>query len=166
MIKIKDRHDAEAAMNTLAQVANNRRKLIARSDAEKLAVDNKYQANIAACDDGIAELESDLETWALNNPTEFPAKKKSIKFASGTIGFRDGKPKLELASKTWSWDKALEAVQHFLPNFIRNAPEIDKAALIAQAAGLQPALRSCGLKVDQGEKFFAKPNLTETEEKP
>jgi len=150
-------------MNHLAVAANNRRKLITRLDAEKLASEKKYAPDIEVCEQFISDSEAALEAWALAHPEEFPTKKKSIKFASGTIGFRDGKPKLELASKTWSWDKALEAVQKFLPNFIRNAPEIDKAALIAQAAELQPALRSCGLKVIQGERFFAKPELTDTE---
>jgi len=163
MKKIKDRNNAEAAMHELALAANNRRKLIARLDAEKLAAERKYAADIEVCTQFIAEAEAALEAWAVANPEEFPKKKKSIKFASGTIGFRDGKPKLELASKTWSWEKALDAVQRFLPNFIRSAPEIDKAAIIAQANELEPALRTCGLKVEQGEKFFAKPELTDTE---
>jgi phage host-nuclease inhibitor protein Gam len=162
-IKINDRNDAEAAMNSLAMAANNKRKFIAQADAAKLKIDNQYAPAIALCDEEAAHIEGLLEQWALANPAEFPKKKKSIKFASGSIGFRDGQPKLVLASKVWSWDKALAAVQSFLPNFIRNKPEIDKEALISQAAELEPALRACGLKVDQGEKFFAKPNLTETD---
>lgn len=163
MKKIQDRDAAEAVMNDLALTANNRRKLIAHADAAKLKIDAQFNPMIRACDELVAEQSAALEAWALANPAEFPDKKKSIKLTSGTIGFREGKPKLELASKTWSWDKALEAVQKFLPNFIRDTPEIDKAALIAQAAELQPELRQCGLKVDQGEKFFAKPELTDTE---
>ena len=163
MKKIQDRNDAEAAMNTLALTTNNRRKLIAQADAAKLKIDAQFAPAIAACDEMIAQDEARLEAWALANPAEFPKKKKSIKFASGSIGFRDGQPKLVLASKTWSWDKALAAVCQFLPNFIRNKPEIDKESLIAQAAEIEPAMKHCGLKVEQGEKFFAKPNLTETD---
>jgi phage host-nuclease inhibitor protein Gam len=163
MKKITDRIEAESAMNRLALAANNRRKLIAKADAAKLVADAMYADGIAACEAAIADHEAALEAWALANPAEFPKKKKSIKFASGSIGFRDGQPKLVLASKAWSWEKALAAVEHFLPNFIRSTPEIDKAALIGQADELEPALRHCGLKVDQGEKFFAKPDLTETE---
>ena len=163
MKQIKDRNDAEAAMNSLAMAANNKRKFIAKADAAKLKVDEQFAPAIALCDEEAAHIEGLLEQWALANPAEFPKKKKSIKFASGSIGFRDGQPKLVLASKTWSWEKALEAVQYLIPNFIRSKPELDKEALIAQADELEPVLRNCGLKVEQGEKFFAKPNLTETD---
>ena len=162
MKKLKDRNDAEQAMNGLALVANNRRKFITKSDAEKLAVDTKYQGNIAACDETIAEIEAELEKWAEANPSDF-GKKKSIKFASGSIGFRDGQPKLERTSKAITWERCLEAVQNLLPNFIRQKPEIDKEAIIAQRVELAQLLPQCGLKVTKGEQFYAKPNLTETE---
>jgi phage host-nuclease inhibitor protein Gam len=162
MKKLKDRNDAEAAMNALAQVANNRRKLIAQSDAAKLAIDAKYADGIALCDGAISEAEAALATWAEANPGEF-GKKKSIKFPSGTIGWREGQPKLERTSKAISWERCLEAVQNLLPNFIRQKPEIDKEAIIAQRADLAPILPHCGLKVVQGEQFYAKPNLTETD---
>ena len=162
MIKIEDRNDAEAAMNDLALAANNRRKFITRLDAEKLASENKYAACISECDELIAEFEAALEAWATANAAEF-GKKKSLKFASGTIGFRDGQPKLEKTSKAITWERCLEAVQHLLPNFIRTVPEIDKEAIIAQRAELAPILPQCGLKVIQGERFYAKPNLTDTD---
>ena len=162
-IKIKDRNDAESAMNVLAMTANNRRKFIAQSDAAKLAIDERFAGSIAQCDVVISEYEEQLEAWAEANPGEFANKKKSIKFASGTIGFRTGQPKLEKTSKALTWERCLEAVQHLLPNFIRQEPAIDKAAIIAQAKDLAPILPKCGLKVIQGEQFFAKPNLTETE---
>jgi phage host-nuclease inhibitor protein Gam len=162
MKKLKDRNDAESAMNALALVANNRRKFIARSDAEKLAVDAKYQGNIASCDQTIEEIEAGLADWAEANPGEF-GKEKSIKFPSGTIGWRKGQPKLERTSKAISWECCLESVQNLLPNFIRQKPEIDKEAIITQRADLAQILPHCGLKVVQGEQFYAKPNLTETE---
>lgn len=162
MKKVKDRNDAEILMNDLAIAANNRRKLITRLDAEKLAAEKKYAADIEVCDQFIAQAEETLETWATANAAEF-GKKKSIKFASGTIGFRDGQPKLERTSKAITWERCLEAVQSLLPNFIRQKPEIDKESIIAQRAELAAILPQCGLKVVQGEQFFAKPNLTETE---
>jgi len=162
MKKIKDRNEAESAMNMLALATNNRRKFIAKSDAEKLAVDTKYQGSIAVCDESIAEIEAGLSEWAEANPNEF-GKKKSIKFASGTIGFREGNFKLEKISKAVSWEKVLQAVQALLPNFIRNAPEIDKEAILAQRVELAPILPQCGLRVVQGERFYAKPDLTNLE---
>lgn len=162
MKKIKNREDAEAVMNSLAMAANNRRKFIARADAAKLRVDAEYAAPIAVCDDAITEMEALLKDWAEANPEEF-GKKKSIKFASGTVGFRDGQFKLERASKTISWESITSAVEKFLPNFIRNKPEIDKEAIIAQREELAPVLPKLGIKIEQAERFYAKPNLTETE---
>jgi len=150
-------------MNDLAVATNNRRKLVARMDAEKLAAEKKYAADIDVCEKFISDAEAALEAWAEKNPAEFANKKKSIKFTSGTIGFRTGQPKLEKTSKAITWERCLEAVQSLLPNFIRQEPAIDKQAIIAQAKDLAPILPQCGLKVVQGEQFFAKPNLTETE---
>lgn len=149
-------------MNELAATANNRRKLIAQSDALKLKIDAQYQAGIAVCDVDIADHEAALKDWAEANPEEF-GKKKSIKFASGTIGFRDGQFKLERASKATSWDAITAAVEKLLPAFIRIKPEIDKEAIIAQRDELAPILPKLGIKIEQAERFYAKPNLTETE---
>jgi phage host-nuclease inhibitor protein Gam len=161
---LTDHQAAESAMNELALVANNRRKLITKLDAEKLAAEAKYAANITACDEMIAIWEKALEGWATRHPEAF-GKKKSLKFSSGTIGFRDGQPKLEKTSKAITWERCLEAVQALLPNFIRSMPEIDKEAIIAQRVELAPLLPQCGLKVIQGERFYAKPDLTDTEVK-
>ncbi len=162
--RINSRSEAESVMELLAVNANNRRRLIAEMDAKRLALEQKYQPAIEDAEIAMEKCEMALEAWAEANPGEFPIKKKSIKLVAGTIGYRDGQPKLELVSKTWTWDRALEAVQSFLPNFIRNKPEIDKEAIIAQCEELELSLRSCGLKVNQGERFFAKPKLTELEE--
>ena len=133
-IIIRNRNDAEAAMNDLAAAANNRRKLAARMDAAILKIQDEAAPGLAECDGAIALHEEALEAWATANPAEF-GKKKSLKFASGTIGFRDGQPRLEKTSKAITWERCLEAVQHLLPNFIRQAPEM---------AGLAEALEIGG----------------------
>ena len=165
---ILSRVDAEAAVNEISLTANNRRKFIARLDAEVLAVQEKYQANILACDHAIQDKAAALEVWATSNLDEFPKGKKSIAFLTGTLGFRTGMPKLALISRAWNWDKVLEAIQVRAFSFIRTTPEVDKEAILAfVAAGADQraeieaeVLKPIGVKVTQAEAFFVEPNLT------
>ena len=165
---ITSRLDAEAAMNDLANTANNRRKFITRLDAEKLAVEEKYAANIAACDTAIKVQSDALRAWAEANPAEF-GKRKSLDFAAGTLGFRTGTPKLKLLPR-WTWVHVLIEIQNRAFNFIRNTPEVDKEAILTFYASAtdKPAVEAkvlapIGVKVVQDESFFVEPKLTDTE---
>jgi len=165
---IANRTAAEAEMNELALTANNRRKFIARLDAEKLAVEEKYAANIAACDADIKTKSDALRAWAEANPAEF-GKRKSLDFAAGTLGFRTGTPKLKLLSR-WTWDRVLEEITVRAFNFTRNTLAVDKEAIITFYAGATDkaaveakVLAPIGVKVVQDESFYVEPNLTDTE---
>jgi phage host-nuclease inhibitor protein Gam len=114
-----------------------------------------------------AEIERDMkrcQTWAEDHPEEF-AERKSIEFTHGVLGFRTGTPKLVMTKRAGGWKGALERVMQFLPSFIRDTPEIDKEALIAQRAEaeVQYGLKQCGLAVEQAEAFFVEPKITEVE---
>jgi len=152
-------------MNELAATANNKRKLAARLDAAILKLKDEAAAGIAACDTAIAEKSDQLRAWAEANPDQFAKDRKSITFAAGTLGFRTGTPKLELLSKRFNWKIVLANVQRLLPSFIRDKPEIDKEAIIAQRdeEAVQSAINACGMKVVQDEGFYVEPNLTDTE---
>ena len=160
---IETRDAAEAVMNDLAQTANNKRKLVARRDHEVLALNAKYEPDLAACDADLKAKTEALNAWASSHPEEFPKGRKSIEFLSGTLGFRTGTPKLALLSRGWTWEKVNEAVGKLLPNFIRNRPEVDKAAIIGQRDELGEFLPRVGVKVTQGETFFADPKLTDVD---
>lgn len=160
---IASRDDAEAVMNELAQTANNQRKLVAARDAAVLAINQRFESDLAACDESLRTQTDALRVWAKTNPDQFPKGRKTIEFVSGKLGFRTGTPKLALLSRAWTWDKVCRAVEQFLPNFIRNAPEVDKEAIIAQRAEVEFILPKCGVKVVQGESFFVEPKLTEVE---
>jgi phage host-nuclease inhibitor protein Gam len=167
---ILTRVEAETAVNEISLAANNRRKFIAKMDAEILAIQERYQGSILTCDTAIQEKAQALEVWATTNPDEFPKGKKSIAFLTGTLGFRTGTPKLALLSRAWNWDKVLEAIQARAFAFIRNTPEVDKEAILAFAAAdadkaalEAKVLKPIGVKVTQTEAFFVEPNLTDTE---
>ena len=168
-IKIKmqtpaTREEAEAVMNELALAENNKRHISTVLDREILAAQERVAPALAQCEEVIREKSAALKAWAEANPHLF-SKRKSIDLLAGTLGFRTGTPKLALLNKQWNWETVTEAVQHFLPNFIRNKPEVDKEAILGQREEeiIKFTLPKCGLKVTQGESFFVEPNLTETE---
>jgi phage host-nuclease inhibitor protein Gam len=165
---ITTRTEAEAVMNDLALTANNRRKFIADVDALKLKIDEKYAKPIALCDADIKTKSDALRAWAEANLAEF-GKKKSIDFASGTLGFRTGTPKLKLLSR-WTWERVLEEITVRAFNFTRSTLAVDKEAIITFYAGATDkaaveakVLAPIGVKVVQDESFFVEPNLTDTE---
>lgn len=162
------REEAEATMNELALAANNKRKLVARRDHEVLAINGRYETDIAACDAAVAAHTDALRVWAESHPEEFPKQRKSIEFLCGVLGFRTGMPKLSLLNRAWNWDKVVEAIAARGFQFIRNKPEVDKEAIIGfyteatdKADVVKQVLTPIGVKVSQGESFFIEPKLTD-----
>lgn len=166
--QILTRREAEDQMNRLAITINNQRKLIANRDAEVLAVNKRYEANLAKCDEAVQASTSALEAWALANPAEFPAGRKSLELVAGKLGFRTGNPKLSLLSRAFNWEKVLTLVQSKIAAWVRTKHEVDKEAILAAYASRQTTdndLRALGLQVIQDETFFIEPNLTDLEKR-
>lgn len=160
---ITTRDEAEAVMNDLANMANNRRKLAVRLDAQILAAQDAAAPGLAACDADLQAKSDALRAWAEMHPEEFPKGRKSIEFLSGTLGFRTGTPKLSLLSRSFTWDKVLELMKRGgWTGFIRTKEEPDKESLLAQREVYD--LRAVGLKVTQDESFFVEPKLTDAEQ--
>jgi len=157
------RGDAENAMNLLANIKAGERRIITDRDEAKLRIDERCAPQLAEIEATVKDLTNQLCAWAEANPGEFPKDRKSIVMQSGTLGFRTGTPKLALLNKKWNWKTALAAVQQWLPNFIRNAPEIDKEAILAQRDEpiIADAITRCGMKIDQDESFYVEPALSE-----
>ena len=170
---LASREEVEYTVNELANVANNKRKLVARLDSAILKLKDEAAAGIAACDEALAAKTDALRAWAESHPEEFPKGRKSVVFLSGTVGFRTGTPKLALLSRAWNWDKVLEAVQSRAFSFTRTSTELDKDAILAFAAGSTDAadkqateekvLRPIGINVIQDESFYVEPKLTDAE---
>lgn len=160
LLTLTTRDEAEAVMNELALAANNRRKFTAGMDKRLLEVKAEFEPIFSEIDAAIAQKSDALRVWAESHPEEF-GKKKSIDFLSGTLGFRTGTPKLALLNRSWNWAKVLEAALVYLPNFIRQKPELDKEQIIAQREELEPVFHRVGVKVVQEESFYIEPKLTD-----
>ena len=88
-----------------------------------------------------------------------------------TIGFRETSPRVERASRKWTWTAAALklAESEWGRRYLRiPSPEVDKEALLADQPTLSAEeLRQAGIKIVQGERFFAEPHPpAENEETP
>lgn len=161
---IRSREDADAALGDIALTSIRQIQLTAHMDAKIAQVRKLYETQLTELAATLEAKTEALREWAEANPALFE-KRKSIELTHGVLGFRTGTPKLALLSRKWNWSLVLAAVKHVLPGFIRNTPEVDKEALIAQRehAQVRDALPLCGIKVVQDETFYVEPELTAVE---
>ncbi len=158
------RADIERCMSVIRSLKISERKIKADRDAAVKKIDEGCGPHLDRIASQMEQQVALCQAWAAAHPEEF-AKRRSIEFTHGTLGFRTGTPKLVMTRRAGGWKGALERVMQFLPAFIRETPEIDKKALIAQRdeEPVQFGLRQCGLAVQQDESFFVEPTLTEVE---
>lgn len=165
------RPEAEAVMTDLAQTMNQQRLLTARRDKEVLAINEKFEGDLAGLAGRIKTQTDCLRAWAEANPDQFPKDRKSIQFTSGILGFRTGTPKLALFSRAFNWERVLAQVQALLPDCVRTKKEVDKESLLnrygqsADKTAADAEFRRLGVKVTQDESFFIEPDLTQFEPK-
>ncbi|WP_255491506.1 host-nuclease inhibitor Gam family protein, partial [Dysgonomonas sp. ZJ279] len=71
-----------------------------------------------------------VQAYALENKATQFSKKKSIEYAHGVIGFRNGTPKLK-TKKGFTWAAVTKLLAEFLPNYVRKTEEPAKDMLLA-----------------------------------
>lgn len=160
----KTREDIEALVGDLAAAKIEQQGLTAEMDAEIAMVRTRFEAGLALLTERLNVMTEVAHLWAQAHPEEF-AKRKSLEFTQGVIGFRTTPHKLKLLSK-WTWAKVLEKMEpmNFWRAYIRTKKEVDKEALIANRDGLPPEnLAGIGVKIVQDEEFFIEPKLTAVE---
>lgn len=149
--------EADALLGRIGTETAIRDILAADMAKELAAVRTKFEPGIAKVQDSIADKLSALEDWADASREQF-GEKKSIELLHGRIGFRSGNPHLELLSKM-TWKKVLARLKGKLKRYIREKPEVDRAALLADASRKVdplPAsmLSRAGVRLAQDESFF------------
>jgi len=92
-------------------------------------------------------------------------KQRTMTFASGEVGFRNNPPKVVQLNRKYTMATTIELLKKiFKGTFLRTKEEVDKEGLLsAYSKGevTDQKLAAVGLKVDQGETFFIKPNWEE-----
>jgi phage host-nuclease inhibitor protein Gam len=154
------RDQAETALARIRDCEINRQSALAALNRAKAHIDAQYADTLSTYDIAIKQNTETLQHWAEQNPDAF-GKLKSITWPDGKFGFRTGTPKLALASRRLNWKAVLEYLT-LAGRWIRNQPEIDKEAILADYAGgnvTETQLSGVGLKVIQDETFFIEPTL-------
>lgn len=163
--QISTRIEAEAAVGHIAQLVLNRKSITANMDEQIVAVRSRCEGSLSEIETLLDATTEALRIWAQAHPEEFPKDRKSIDLVQGVIGFRTGTPKLVPLNRRWTWEKITTALRTYLPAFLRDHPEVDKEAILAQRdeQAIKEALPLVGLKVVQDEGFYVEPKLTKVE---
>lgn len=164
---ITTKAQAEAAMSKL----NNIDMVLANwnlQEANEIAALREYHAK-AQRKDGRPSFEAEkallvkeLEAWADQDSATWP--KKTMETPFGCLGFRVGNPAVVLIKKMAKNMKcALELLDEYSPQFVRDSPEIDKEAILAEARAKtlnEERLAKCGLAVKQDDEFWIETNAS------
>lgn len=149
-----------------AEITNGINALDAAKNAEILATEAKYEAEIEARKKDLKAHAKLIEAWAMQNPSAFPKDKKSIDFPCGTIGHRTGTPTVK-AIGGWTLERsALKLSADGQRKFLAVKETVSKEAVLAAVRGSEVSadwLRSYGIQIAQTERFFIDPKLEKTE---
>lgn len=151
--------ECNEALHELLLVTLQLEGLRADRDRKRAEADAAYEPAIDTATRRAADLEAQLQHYYVTHLPEVEKDgKRSVQLYWGVLGQRLGNPALKLLNKSWTWGAVLVKLRaKFGDRFIRTRePEIDKD--LAKAELDAAALRDCGLKVDQDEKFYAEPD--------
>ena len=158
---IQTRQHLEAVLENIAHLQRERDELYLAQEKEIAALRQSYRAPLAEMENYLDLETSWAESWARGNPDALAAD-RSLACAHATIGFHATPPRIERASRRWTWSRIALTLAGLAwgARYLRvPPPEVDKEALLADLAGLSPAeLRNAGIKVVQGERFFITPH--------
>ena len=103
-----------------------------------------------------ALLIKEIEAWAETDKERWEKKTQETPF--GSFGFRVSQPAVTLIKKIASkFESALGFLQIYLPEYVREVPQIDKEKILADEREEvldETALAKCGLKVVQDDEFW------------
>jgi phage host-nuclease inhibitor protein Gam len=154
---IQTRAQLEVLLENIASLQRERDDLFRAQEQEIAAVRQRYRAPLTQMETFLHVETGWAEAWARAHP-EALAADGSLTCAHATIGFRAERPRLERASRRWTWTRIAVTLAGLAwgKRYLRiPAPEVDKDALLADLARLSPEnLRSAGLRLVQGERFY------------
>jgi phage host-nuclease inhibitor protein Gam len=159
---IHTRQELDAVVENIVQIQLDHAALEREQEQEIASVRQKYRSPLAELDRYLLLETTWIETWARNHPDVFDDARRSISCTHATIGFRVSPPRVDRASRKWTWtDIALKLGElAWGRRYLRQpALEVNKEALLADRAELvAPELRKIGIKIVQDERFFITPH--------
>ncbi len=153
------RERAAELMARYAEVDNQLENLKNKMEKDILKIRELYQKETVKLSEQRDLLFEKLEHFAKTHP-EYFAKKRSLRFPHGMIGFRKGQPKLKTL-RGFTWKKVTELLREYLPGYVITEYKPNKESLLRDRDLLGDDLEGVGLMVDQSETFFVEPNREE-----
>ena len=158
---VQTRQQLDAVLENIAHLQHERDELVHAQEKEIAAVRQRYRAPLTEMENYLDLETSWAEAWALAHPESFAAD-RSLACDHATIGFRAEPPRIERASRRWTWSRIALTLAELAwgKRYLRvPAPEVDREALLADLANLSPVeLRNAGMIIVQGERFFITPH--------
>lgn len=159
---ISSRTELETEAGLLAKDMVEQRRLQNELDRKIAALRTDAETRLGLLQAQIEQRFTRVQGYADQHPELFDGK-KSADLVHAVIGYRIGNPYVDRL-KGWTPRKVIEALRERLPAFIRTADAVDKEAVLAARAQLEPKLlERCGLKIAQDETFFVEPKIAEQE---
>lgn len=164
-IEILTRQQAEEAVGLAGRTQNALNGMRVEMDRKLSAIREQYEGTLDRLQVDLERTVASLEAWALSNPDEFQAGRKSIEFVHGTVGFRTGQPKLK-AARGSTWEKVAAKIEALgLDRFLRRKTEVDREAIIAARDTLTAGeMLAMGVAVAQDETFYVEPKAEALEQ--
>ena len=153
--EISTRADLEALLENIAELRREREAAFAAQEAELAAVRQRHRAQLTELQ-RLLELETSwAEAWAREHRGEL---RTAVVTAHATLGFRTGPPRVERASRRWTWSRIAVALaaSTWGARYLRTPePVVDAEAIAADLGKLsREELRAAGMEVVEGEQFF------------
>lgn len=165
---IESREDLESVFGEYAQLVISIDRLTAQMELEIASARQRYEAALSSLKEQGDGLFDDLNAYAVLHPEIF-GERRGIELLHGVMGFRTCPPKVTQAPgvKTEHTLAAI-AAQDLASELIRVKRELDKDAVLARVAQAREKgpealaaatalIHSVGLRVEQGEVFYAEP---------
>ena len=157
MPEVSSRAQLEALLENIAELQRERESAFAAQEAELALVRSRHRAQLNALQDLLAQELSWAEAWARRNRAELGAA-GALCCEHATLGFRAEAPRIERASRRWTWSRitAALAASSWGARYLKvPEPVVDAEAIAADLGKLsREELRAMGMEVVEGERFF------------
>jgi len=154
--EVRTRAQLEALLENIAELERERAALWHAQETELAAVRARYRAQLTELQQLLALETGWAEAWARKNRSELGAD-GTLATVQATLGFRAEPPRLERASRRWTWSR-IAATLAALPwgaRYLRTPePVVDAEAIVADLGTLsREVLRAAGMDVIEGDQF-------------
>ena len=157
MKTIKDKKMLDTAVSDLCKFEHANVDLQNEMECRIQTIREKYSSRIDALVEKSAEMRTGIIEFARKHrETLFPLNRKSLRLTNGVVGFRSGRPSLQLQDGN-SWDDVLEALQEAkAKDYIRIKFEVNRSLLLSRSDDPKVAklISRVGLKVVCDDQFY------------